>query len=186
LGSMSLGLPLPLLPAQILWINLVEDGFPDVALTTEQETKGVMEEKPRDPKAPFLDRQLKKWMLVVFLAFGIIVLSLFWLLLKITGDLEKTRTIVFALLCLDSLLFSFSVRSFKRTIFRKDILSNRLLVAAFILGIVLMFLAIYFPPLQRVLDTRFLAAGWWPLIAAIGFLEIVIAEYFKIRIFRKN
>ena len=50
LGCMVVGLPLPLIPAQILWINLVVNGFPDIALTAEQEIEGMMEEKPRDPK----------------------------------------------------------------------------------------------------------------------------------------
>ncbi|MBI4119813.1 MAG: HAD-IC family P-type ATPase, partial [Parcubacteria group bacterium] len=71
LGSMAMGFPLPLLPAQILWINLVEDGFPDIALTTEQETKGVMDEKPRNPEEPILHRPLKLWMTAIFFISGL-------------------------------------------------------------------------------------------------------------------
>lgn len=66
LANMAMGLPLPLLSAQILWINLVEDGFPDIALTTEQETNGVMDEKPRNPRESILHRSLKLWMLAIF------------------------------------------------------------------------------------------------------------------------
>ncbi len=113
LVSMAMGFPLPLLPAQILWINLVEDGFPDIALTTEQETKGVMDEKPRNPQEPILNKPLKLWMTAIFFITGLTAFLSFFFLWKLTGDLPKTRTIVFALMCVDSLVFAFSVRSFK-------------------------------------------------------------------------
>ncbi|MDP2933957.1 MAG: cation-transporting P-type ATPase, partial [bacterium] len=130
LGAMAMGFPLPLLPAQILWINLVEDGLPDIALTTEQETKGIMEEKPRNPKEPILNKPLKKWMAAIFVITGLAAFLSFFIIWKLTGDIHKTRTIVFALMCVDSLTFAFNVRSFRKTVFRKDIFSNRYLVGA--------------------------------------------------------
>ncbi|MFH0852406.1 MAG: HAD-IC family P-type ATPase [bacterium] len=185
LACMIMGFPLPLLPAQILWINLVEDGFPDIALTAEQETKGVMDEKPRSPKEPILNKPLKLWMTAILFITGLAAFLSFFILWKLTGDLHKTRTIVFALMCLDSLVFAFSVRSFKQTIFRKDIFSNHYLVGAVIVGVALLIGAVYLPPLQKLLATQPLNAMEWVLIFGISLVEILLIEFFKKRIFNK-
>lgn len=184
LASMAMGFPLPLLPAQILWINLVEDGFPDIALTTEQETKGVMDEKPRNPKEPILNRRLKLWMVSIFFIAGLAAFLLFFFFWKLTGDLDKTRTMVFVLMCLDSLIFAFSVRSFKQTIFRKDIFSNRYLVGAVIISAALLIGAVYFAPLQKLLATQPLGIMEWAIIFSISIVEIVLIEFSKKRIFK--
>ena len=183
-ASIIMSLPLPLLPAQILWLNLVEDGFPDIALTTEQEVEGVMEEKPRNPKEPILNNFLKKWMLSIFIISGLAAFATFFIFLKTTGDLEKTRTIVFALMCLDSLIFAFCVRSFKKTIFRRDIFSNRFLVAGVFMGLVLLLAAIYFVPFQKILSTQVLGINYWFIIIVISLIEIILIEFSKKRIFR--
>lgn len=183
LGAMAMGFPLPLLPAQILWINLVEDGFPDIALTTEQETKGVMDEKPRNPKEPLLNKPLKQWMTAIFFITGLAAFLTFFFLWKLTGDLHKTRTIVFALMCVDSLIFSFSVRSFKRTIFRKDIFSNLYLVGAVAVAFLLLIGAVYFSPLQKLLSTQPLGIAEWLIIFGISAIEILLIEFSKKKIF---
>lgn len=184
LATMVMGFPLPLLPAQILWINLVEDGLPDIALTTEQETKGVMDEKPRNPKEPILNKPLKLWMTAIFFITGLAAFLSFFFLWKLTGDLHKTRTIVFALMCIDSLIFAFSVRSFKKTIFRKDILSNRYLVGGVAISLILLIGAVYFPPLQKLLATQSLNITEWLIIFSVSLAEIILIELFKKRIFR--
>ncbi|HRY52445.1 MAG TPA: HAD-IC family P-type ATPase [Candidatus Portnoybacteria bacterium] len=186
LACMIMGLPLPLIAAQILWINLVEDGFPDIALTTEQETEGVMNERPRDPNEPILNKPLRLWMAAIFFITGIAAFLTFFILLKSTGDLEKARTIVFALMCLDSLLFSLSVRSFKQAIFRKDVFSNRYLTGAIILSLIFLLGAIYLPFLQKVLSTQSLGLVEWVFILMVSLVEIVLIELFKIKIFKSR
>lgn len=185
-GTMAMGFPLPLLPAQILWINIVEDGFPSITLTAEQETKGVMEEKPRNPKEPILHGPLKLWMVSIFFITGLAAFISFFLFWKLTGDLDKTRTMIFALMCLDSLIFAFSIRSFKRTIFRKDIFSNRYLVGGTAVAFLLLMGAIYFPPFQKLLATQPLAATEWLIIFGVSLTEILLIEYSKIKIFCRN
>lgn len=179
LSSMAMGLPLPLLPVHILWINLIEDGSPGIALTTEQETRGVMEEKPRDPKEAILNKPLKLWMAAIFFITGAAAFLSFYFLWRFTGDLEKTRTMVFALMCVDSLAFALSVRSLRRSIFRRDIFSNRYLVGAVTVGTVLLMGAIYFEPLQRLLHTRALGMGEWLTILAVSVVEILLIELSK-------
>jgi Ca2+-transporting ATPase len=183
LSCMAMGFPIPLLAAQILWINLVEDGFPGAALTTEQETKGVMEEKPRSAKEPILNKPIKIWMTSVLFVTGLAAFLSFFLLWKLTGDIEKTRTMVFALMCVDSLVFAFCVRSFKRTVFRKDIFSNRYLLGALVVGLILLMGGIYFPPLQNLLSTQALSIVEWGIIFGISLVEIILIELFKKRIF---
>lgn len=183
LSSMAMGFPLPLLASQILWINLVEDGFPSIALTTEQETKGVMDEKPRNPKEPILNKSLKLWMAAVFFITGLAAFLSFFFLWKLTDDLQKTRTIVFALMCVDSLIFAFSMRSFKQTVFRKDIFSNHYLVGGVIIGVGLLVGAVYFAPLQKLLATQPLHLFDWLIIFAVSLIEILLIEFFKKKIF---
>jgi len=186
LASMVMGLPLPLLPAQILWINLIEDGLPDIALTTEQETKGVMDEKPRNPKEPILNNSLKKWMAAIFFITGMAAFSSFFILWELTDDLNLARTIIFALMCLDSLFFAFSVRSFERTIFRKDIFSNRYLVGAVFIAFLLLIASIYLPPFQKILNTQPLSLTQWMIIFSISLVEIILIEFSKKKIFCCN
>ncbi len=181
LGAMFLGLPLPLLAVQILWINLIEDGLPDIALTTENEKTGVMEEKPRGNKEPILSKPIKKWVISVFAINGIITFLFFWFVWKTTGDIEKTRTMILALMAFDSLIFAYSVRSLKKSIFRKNIFSNWYLNAAVLASALLLVLAIYLPLLQGFLKTVPISSASWVLIISLAFVEIFIFEFFKRR-----
>lgn len=186
LFAIAAGFPLPLLPAQILWINLVEDGFTGITLTAEQETKGVMNEKPRNPKEPILNRPLKQWMTAIFFISGLAAFLSFLLFLSFTGDLHKTRTLVFALMCIDSLIFAFSVRSFKKTVFRTDIFSNHYLVGGVSISFLLLVGAVYLPPLQKLLATQPLGAAEWLAIFCISAAEILLIEFSKKIIFKKT
>lgn len=175
-GAMFLGLPFPLLAAQILWINLIEDGLPDIALTTEQEIKGVMHEKPRDPDEPILSPAIKKWMFTIFSINGLVTLCFFCLLYKANQDIEKTRTVVFALVAFDSLVLAYSVRSLRRTIFRRDIFSNHFLNGAVMISFALLVLAIYLPVLQNFLGTVPLGSNEWLMIVVITIFETIMFE----------
>ncbi|MDP2638998.1 MAG: HAD-IC family P-type ATPase [Candidatus Azambacteria bacterium] len=184
LASMAMGLPLPLLPAQILWINLVEDGLSDIALTTEQETEGLMEEKPRSSKESIINWSLKKFMIAIFIITGLIATLSFVFIYKLTGDLSKTRTIVFALMAVDSLTFAFNIRSLKQTVFRKDIFSNKYLNGAVVISFILLLFAVYFPPLQKILGTQALFLKEWGLIFGLAVLEMTLIAISK-KIFLK-
>lgn len=182
-GTMAFGLPLPLLPAQILWINLVEDSFPAIGLAAEQEVAGVMEEKPRDPNEPILSKPIKKWLVSILFVTGLSALLSFLIFWKITGDLGIARTMIFVLMCVDSLIFSFSLRSFHKTIFRKDIFANRYLVGGIAIGLVLLMVAVYLPLLQKLLGTQPISVIQWLVIFMISLVEITLIEFFKKRIF---
>lgn len=179
LAALSFGLPVPLLAAQILWINLVEDGLPDIALTTEKEADGIMEEKPRSPNEPILNRALTKWLAAIFVISGSAALFVFAVPLMLGSTLEGARTLVFALMTIDSLIFVFSVRSFRRSIFRRDIFSNLLLDGAAMVGLVLLLGSIYMPSLQRLLGTVPLGVLDWIGILIVSCMEIALIELAK-------
>ena len=182
LVSMILGFPLPLLPAQILWINLVEDGLPDISLTMEQETSYVMDQPPRPKNEPIVNRPLKLWLTSIFLISGTAALLLFIAGHTFTNDLSKIRTMLFALMGLDSLFFVFSARSFRRTIFRKDIFNNKWMVGAVTISLILLLSAIYMPILQKLLSTQSLILEEWIVVLTISIIEILLIEFAKTKL----
>lgn len=179
--SIGLGLPLPLVAAQLLFVNLVESGLPDLALTTEEDRHGIMNEEPRKPTESIVNRQAIKWMIAAFTISGGIALSFYYLVLNLTGDIEKTRTMVMTLLCMESLFLSLSLRSFKKKIFRKDIFNNRWLTGAIVISFMMILVAIYFKPLQQVLTLTPLSLYEWLVILSANMCEIILIDGFKLR-----
>ncbi|MBI4385574.1 cation-transporting P-type ATPase, partial [Candidatus Parcubacteria bacterium] len=183
LGAMALYLPLPLLPAQILWINVIEDGFPGTALAFEGKEHEVMHDPPRDPQEAILNKPFRKFLGAVAIITGIAAFGTFTLLWAKLGDLDRVRTIVFALMAVDSLIFAFVVRAIRKPIVRADILSNKLLVAAGIFGIALLLLAVYLPALQQVLATVPISLFDWGVILIVSLVELAFLEIAKQRCF---
>lgn len=178
-GSLLLGLPTPLLPAQILWVNLVEDGLPGLALAFEPKDEGLMQEKPRDKKAPILDKEIKTIIFIIGLSTDLLLLGTFWFLLKTAVDFETIQTVIFAGLAINSLLYVFSCKTMRKNLWQEDILSNRFLVFSVLFGVALLLGGVYFPFLKLVLKTKSLEAGWWLLILALGLVNIAGIELVK-------
>lgn len=184
--SIGLGLPLPLVAAQLLFVNLVESGLPDLALTTEEDSDGIMDEKPRRPNESIVNKSAAQWMIAAFTISGGIAMTLYYLTLQMTGDLEKTRTMVTVLLCLESLFLSLSLRSFKKRIFRKDIFNNGWLTGALAVSFVMILLAVYTEPLQHLLSLTPLSLNEWLMILFANICEIVLIDAFKLRYLSSN
>lgn len=184
--SIILGLPLPLIAGQLLLVNLVESGLPDLALTTEQEKEGVMDEPPRNPKESILNKISRRWMSTIFLVSGGIAMLFYAVTFSLTGDIEKTRTMLMVFLCLESLFLVFSVRSFTKGILRKDIFSNRILVWAVGISACMILCAVYILGAQTVLQTVPLSGTEWLIILGLNIVEITLIDFFKIKIFRKK
>ena len=178
-GSLLLSIPMPLAAAQILWINLITDGFPDAALTLEPKEKNIMKEPPRKKDEPLLNSETKILIAAISLASGILSLAVFWYIYNSTGDFAKSSTVIFSILAIDSLVYVFSVRSIRHSIFQKDIFSNKYLIGAVIIAFFLQILAIYHPFFQKVLRTVPLNLHDWSWIALVCLLELVIIESIK-------
>lgn len=184
IGALLLNLPLPVLAGQIIWVNLITDGFPSLALTFEPGEKDIMKRKPRKKNAKILDKQMKILIFIVTIVTNILLLSIFYVLLKTSGySLEHIRTFIFASLGLNSLFYIFSVRSLHHTIFTLNPFSNKSLVLAVIIGLALQLLAIYEPHMQIIFETVNLSIFDWILIfilGIIGILAIEITKYYLI------
>ncbi|MFH0951880.1 MAG: HAD-IC family P-type ATPase [Patescibacteria group bacterium] len=169
--------PLPLIAAQILWINLITDGFPHIALTVEPEEKEIMKEPPRSPKISIISSQMKIMIALISVITALITLGLFWYYWHTTGDTELARSVAFAALGVDTLLFAFSVKSFRYSILSKKTFNNLWLIGAVGIGMVMQLLAMYLPALQNVFQIVSIGlAEWIPVIisaaAVILFIEI--------------
>uniref|UniRef100_UPI0004721346 cation-translocating P-type ATPase n=1 Tax=Paenibacillus sp. 1-18 TaxID=1333846 RepID=UPI0004721346 len=170
--AMMAGLPLPLLPIQILWVNLVTDGLPAMALGVDQPEKDLMEHKPRGAKENIFARRLGWKIISRGLLIGLCTLAAFWLTLRIApddaGQLVKAQSVAFATLVLAQLIHVFDCRS-SRSIFHRNPFQNSYLVLAVLSSIVLMLVVMYVPMLQPIFKTVPLGLREWALsIVAAG------------------
>ncbi|MFA6896795.1 MAG: cation-translocating P-type ATPase [Patescibacteria group bacterium] len=185
-GSLLAGLPMPLTAAQILWINLVTDGLPNIALTQEPEEEGVMRQKPRKKNEPLLNAEMKTLVAAISIASGIVALPIFEYINAATGDLRRAGSVVFSLLAVDSLIYVFSLRSLRRSVFRQNPFSNPYLIAALVLALAFQLIAIYVPFFQNILKTKALSLGDWGVVAAAGLLTVVMIEVIKYAFIKKD
>ncbi len=178
-GSLLIGIPLPLTAAQILWINIVTDGFPNAALTVEPTDDGIMKEPPKKKGEPLIDLEMKSLIAIISVFTAFSVMAIFWFVLKTTGSLDEARTVAFVTLGIDSLLYVFSCRSLKHSIFRTNPFSNPYLIVAVIGGFFLQLAAVYVPFFQKIFKTVPLSLSDWVLIMTVCFGIIVMIEIVK-------
>ena len=164
-----LGMPIPLLPLQILWMNLITDGFPALALGVEPAERDIMLHPPHPPTESLFSRGLGRHVLLVGLLMGLISLSVgyfYW-----QSNHSNWRTVLFTTLTLSQMAHVLAIRSERQSLFQIGILSNKYLVAALSLTAVLQLGLIYLPFLQSVFSTSFLPA--WDLGIAIAASSII-------------
>ena len=181
LGSMILGMPLPITAAQILWVNLVDDSFPYFALTVEPKEQDLMKQKPKGLKQDLLDLEIKLLIVLISTVAGVLGLVVFWWYLKTTGDLMLARTVTFTMLGIDSLLYVFSCKSLKKPLWEENIFNNKWLIGAVLLGVIFQLMAVYLPSLQTVLKTVALGVNEWGVILAGSLVVIGVIEGVKWR-----
>jgi len=165
-----LGLPIPLLPIHILWINLVTDGLPGLALAAEAGEKDLMSRKPRPPKESIFGNGMWQHILWVGLLIG--GLSIAGQAWAFTGGSENWQTVVFTVLTFAQLMNVLAVRSERQSIFSLGLFSNRPLLGAILLTIALQLIVIYVPAFQEIFNTSPLTAG--ELIACFALASVVL------------
>jgi len=186
-GSVLFAAPLAILPTQILWINIVNDGLPHFSLAKEKGDKNIMKYKPIKADEPIMNNEMK----VIIFGMGIfrdlLILALFLWLISYKFDIIDIRTFLFALLGVKSLASIFSLRSFHRPIWRINPFSNMYLVGAVLISFLLLLAAIYLPPLQKILSTSAINdINIWILIIFFSILNIIMIEYVKYWFVIKN
>lgn len=185
--SIVFGLPIPILATQLLWVNLVEDGLPDVALSLEPIEKNILKVPPRVFTRPLIDKQLKIFTFLIGWIDDIALISIFLFYYFRGANIDFIRTMVFAALTIDSLLFAFSCKSLRKPIWKIKLFNNKLLNYSILLGIVLLFGAIYFPPFKAILKTVNLEPKHWFILFAVGLIDFAALEITKfLVVFRKQ
>jgi len=179
-ASIIAGWPLPILAAQILWVNLIEDSLPAIALGFEKSEKGVMKRKPEDPKAPLLTKEIRVLIFVIGIITSFILLGLFVWLFKKELDLAEIRTIVFAALAIDTIFYVFSCKNLRKNVWEINIFSNWFLILSWIFAVVMLIAAVYIPFLQVLLKTVPLNLVDWGFVFAIGIINLALIEITKL------
>lgn len=174
--SIFFGMPLPILPGQILWVNLIEDSLPSLSLSFEPKEKDIMKRKPENPKSPLLTKEMRSLIFIIGIFTDLLLLGLFLWLLKKGLPLQEIRTIIFAGLAIDSLFYVFSCKNLRKNIWQINIFSNKILLFSWVWGIIMLFAAIYLPPLQSLLKTYALSLFDWGLILGLGMLNLILIE----------
>lgn len=178
-GSILAGLPLAALPVQILWVNIIEDGFPAIALAFDKTSRENMSDPPRKKGESLIDAEMRVMVILESVLSNVALFSIFVYFFYKTGDLALTRTIVFVGFAIGSLFFIFSIRSLRRMIWQMNPFSNMYLIGAVLFGWVMLLLAIYVPALQLLLRTVPLSLWHWGVMIAFGLFNILLMETVK-------
>jgi len=170
--AMALGWPIPLLPLQILWINLVTDGPPALALSMEPAEADIMRHPPRRPGEGLLAGGMVRGVLLgsVLMAFAVL------LLVRNAGDLEHRQTLAFTSLALAQLLAAMALRSLHRPFWRAGLFRNPAMWGAFAAGCAAQLAVVYVPALQHVFGTVALSLAELGLCVLAGLFVMVGIE----------
>jgi Ca2+-transporting ATPase len=174
-----MALPLPLLPVHLLWLNLLTDAFPALALGVEQAEPGIMTRPPRSPREPLLDRLMQHRIAAQGVALTVAILGVFWLALP-RFDVQVARTMAFATLVVAELLRSFSSRSERLSLLRMGLFTNRTLLLGSSVSLLAFLITIYVPGLRPVFKTAALTIAHWRIIVPAALLPTIVAEVGKV------
>jgi Ca2+-transporting ATPase len=178
--AILLGFSRPLIPIQILWINLVTDGFPALALGVDPAEEGLMKRPPRDPQESIFSRGRGRSIVEIGLLMSVLVLMAFYWEGR---GVDHARTLAFTTLVFLQLAHTLNCRSEERSILDVGILSNMYLVGAVLLSISLQLLVVYTPWLQPLFGTVSLDLSEWMII---GMLSLVIIGFGEMRKWMKR
>ncbi|MCX5692454.1 MAG: calcium-transporting P-type ATPase, PMR1-type [Candidatus Omnitrophica bacterium] len=181
--SSLIGLPVPLLPIQILWVNLVTDGLPALALGVDPVSKNIMSRPPRKPDEPVITKENAFLMLWqgAFIAFCSLFAFSFVLFIEKEG-IGRARTAAFIVLSCAQLFHSFNCRNNRESIFKIGFLTNKKLILATLISFSLQMLVVYQPFLQTIFKTEPLGTFDWAfviLISSFPLWAMEIAKFIK-------
>jgi Ca2+-transporting ATPase len=178
--SMLAGLPLPLRPIQLLWLNLVTDGAPALALGMERGEPDIMKRPPRPAREPVINREMTAGVIVQAIVMTAAVLGAFWYgLARYPGDLAGAQTVAFSALILSELFRAFTVRSERLSVFQVGLFGNRWMLWAAGSSLILLLAVIYVPFFDPIFSTVPLTVQDWLVILPFALASSVAAELLK-------
>jgi P-type Ca2+ transporter type 2C len=178
--AMLFGFPLPLVPIQILWVNLVTDGLPAMALGVDPAEDNTMGRAPRNSRESVFARGVGWKIVTRGLLIGFCSLAAFWVTYaEFPDDLVKAQTVAFSTLVLSQLIYVFDCRS-QGTIFQRNPFDNLALVLAVLSSAALLLVVIYYPPFGPVFHTVPLGLREWVLVTVTSTLPVIVAGLFDV------
>jgi len=177
--AILVGLPSPLSAIQLLWLNLITDGAPALALGVEKGDPDIMLQKPRPPREPIINRLMWSGIAVQTVAISGITLAAFAAGLQMEGGVALASTMAFTTLSTSELLRAFTSRSERYSLFKIGVFSNRTMVIAVGASLLLLLAVVYVPFLQVAFNT--VPLGWdaWQRMLPLILLPSVVAEIMK-------
>ncbi|HID61515.1 MAG TPA: hypothetical protein EYP49_02035, partial [Anaerolineae bacterium] len=173
-----MGLPLPLTAIQILWVNLVTDGLPAIALGVDPPEPDIMLQPPRDPKESVFTAPVKLLIAVISILMTIGIVPVFAAFLPREG-LVKAQTMAFTMMTMFEMFNAFNCRSERYSIFQVGPFANVWLILAVLSSILLQAAVIYIPFLQSIFSTVALGLNDWLLVIAISSSALIVVELGK-------
>lgn len=174
---------MPLVPIQLLWLNLVTDSLPALALGMEPVEAGIMKQKPRDPKASIFANGFAVSMVFYGVLVGVITLLAYALGEYVMSDPAvadgTANTMAFATLVFCELTRAFAVRSERLSIFQIGLFSNKTMNKAFLVGLILQLAVLLVPALQGVFSITNLTPAEWVVVVCLGLVPLVLSEITK-------
>lgn len=175
--GLIMGIKSPLLAIQLLWVNLVTDSLPAIAIGLEKPEKNIMNRLPRNPKKSLFANGLWSSIILEGIMMGMLTLVAFSMGNKLWG-LEVGRTMAFVAIGLIELVHSLNIKS-DESIFKSGIFENKFLVGAFVLGAFMQVVVVVVPPLAKIFSLSLLNMYQWLIVILISILPIVIMEIQK-------
>lgn len=173
--ALLLGVPLPFLPAQLLWVNVVTDGTADMALALEPARTRHGDTAPGRRRGLFRARDVIGMILTALAVLIPTILTYLWVLDR-TGDLPHARTVAFAVFVASQILTAFSYRSLETSVFRLTPWSNPWLLLSTLVSVVLLVAGIHWKPLAQLLGTVPLAVGEWWIVGGLAVMSALAVE----------
>lgn len=178
------GFPLPILPTQILWANIVGEGFMNFAFAFEPADKKTMQRNPKDKEiVDILSPNVLKFIFLAGLITAGLLLVLYFYLSSIGTPIEEIRTMMFVGISFDAFFFAFSMKSFSKPIWQINLFSNKYLIFAFFVSVIALLAALAFPPLAFLLSAVPLTGFELGLLALLGLLNVMAIEFSKWALF---
>jgi P-type Ca2+ transporter type 2C len=183
--------PVPLLPTQILWINLITDSLPAIALGVDPGDKDVMKKKPRNPKESFFAKGAGTRAIIGGTLIGILTLTAFYFGLSEHGYslgsknipeevLTYARTMSFVVLAASQLFYSLTMRNATKSIFQVGLFSNKYLIGAIVIGFILQLGVISIPFLANAFNVHNLNLRDWSLVIVFALIPLIVNEAIKL------
>ncbi|CEP68082.1 Cation-transporting P-type ATPase [Moorella glycerini] len=179
-SAILLGLGSPLTPIQILWLNLVTDGPPALALGLEPPEKGVMDRPPRKPKEGVFAGGMGINIVWQGTMIGLLALFSYWLALSWGRTLDEAHTMAFVTMALSQLVHSFNVRSMDQSLLSIGLGTNRSLMYAFLASISLQVAVVLIPFLRGIFETAVLRTSDWAVVLSLSLVPLVAVEISKL------